>query len=293
MNNVRKLLALLVIIVFLASACTPSATTTSNPPTSIPPTSNLPTSIPPTSIPVTSKLDAIMQAGKMTCGTSADFAPMDFVNEDGTFSGFDIDFIHEIAKRMGVDVEIWDMPFDSLVEALSTGKVDCVIAGMAPSAERDKKVDFSIGYKLRTYVFLANTNKRVEITKFEDVGKYRLGTLSGGVQVQIFQDKLITPGYMPAANLVLYDRTDSGILDLAAGRLDLWMTQDIVASTWSKQANVYTAYVIPQDILGGDTVISLPEGDVAMKAKFDEIITQMIDDGFRDKLLDTWGIPRQ
>ncbi len=301
MNKIGKLLVLLAILVFIASACSPATTATSVPATSVPATSVPATSAPATSAPPTpapptpvpSKLDKITQDKKMVCGTSADFAPMEFVNTDGTFAGFDIDFINELAKRMGVTVEIWDMPFDSLVEALNVGKVDCVIAGMGPSAERAKKVDFSISYKLRTYVLMANTKKPIKITTMTDAGPYRLGTLSGGVQVQKLTDTLITPGLMPAKNLVLYDRTDSGILDLAAGRLDLWWTQDIVAKVWAEKTNVYTAYVVPQDYMGGDTVISLPKGDVAMKAKFDEIITQMISDGFRDQLLDKWGIPRE
>jgi polar amino acid transport system substrate-binding protein len=240
-----------------------------------------------------SALDAVMEKGKLICATSADFPPMEFVNEDGTFSGFDIDFITELGTRMGVEVEVWDMPFDSVIQALADGKVDCAIAAMGPTAERDEKVDFSISYKLKTYVLMANKDNPITINTINDVANYKLGTLSGGLQVVYFEDNWIKPGLMKPENLVQYDRTDSGILDLAAGRLDLWWTQDVVAQVWSEKENVYTAFIVPQEILGGDTVIMLPEGDAAMKAKFDEIISGMLSDGFRDQLLDTWGIPRQ
>lgn len=266
MNKIGKSLVVLVIFTFIASACAPANSESS-------------------------RLDTITEKGKLTCGTSADFPPMEFVNEDGTFSGFDIDFITEISKRLGVQVEIWDMPFDSLVQALAEKKVDCVIAAMGPTEERDKKVDFTVSYKMKTYVVMGNSEAPVEINDVDDIVRYRLGSLSGGLQVEMFHDRWIDAGMMPEENLVLYDRTDSGVLDLAAGRIDLWWTQDVVSQVWSQKANVYTAFVIPQEVLGGDTVICLPEGDSEMKAKFDEIITGMIEDGFRDNLLDTYGIP--
>lgn len=239
-----------------------------------------------------SRLDAILESGKMICATSADFPPMEFINDDGTFDGFDIDFINELGNRMGVTVEMWDMPFDSLIQSLAEGKIDCVIAGMGPSEERDKQVDFSISYKERVYAVMSAIDSDVVVNEFDDIAKYRLGTLSGGVQVELFRSRWLETGMMPEENLMFYDRTDSGILDLVAGRLDLWWSQDVVVQDWVKREPVKSAFIVPGDIIGGATVISLPEGDTELKAKFEELITEMIEDGFRDSLLDIWGIPR-
>lgn len=241
--------------------------------------------------PAESRLDAILERGKMICATSADFPPMEYINEDGTFAGFDIDFINEVGRRMGVTVEMWDMPFDSLVQSLADGKVDCVIAGMGPSEERDKQVDFSISYKERVYAVMSAIDSDVVVNEFDDIANYRLGTLSGGVQVELFRERWLETGMMPEENLLFYDRTDSGILDLVAGRLDLWWSQDVVVQDWITREPVKAAFIVPGEIIGGATVISLPEGDAVVKAKFDEIINEMIEDGYRDRLLDTWGIP--
>ena len=52
----------------------------------------------------TSTLDKIKQAGKVVVGTSADYPPYEYVDEAGNFTGFDIELMTEIAKRMGVDL---------------------------------------------------------------------------------------------------------------------------------------------------------------------------------------------
>jgi polar amino acid transport system substrate-binding protein len=299
MKRIWTFFTVLILISALVSACAPAEVepTATNPPATEPVVvaTEAPT-VEPTLAPTPtteSQLDKVLASGKLVCATSADFPPMEFVNEDGTFAGFDIDFISELATRLGVDIEVWDMPFDSVVQSVQDGKVDCAIAAMGPTPARDEQVDFTISYKKKTYVLMANTEHPITINQINDVAQYRLGTLSGGLQVKYFEDTWITPGLMPADNLVQYDRTDSGILDLAAGRLDLWWTQDVVAQVWSQRTNVYTTFIVPQEILGGDTVIMLPQGDAVMKARFDEIITSMLDDGTRDRLLDTWSIPRQ
>src|SRR5690606_2112503 len=60
------------------------------------------------------KLAEIKAAGKIVVGTSADYAPYESVDADGNFVGYDMDLIRAIAEKLGVEVEIQDMPFDSL-----------------------------------------------------------------------------------------------------------------------------------------------------------------------------------
>ena len=84
-------------------------------------------------------LEEVKKKGKLVVGTSADYPPYEFHKEiDGkdTIVGFDIDIAKEIAKDMGVEVEIKDMDFDGLLVASQAGKVDLVIAGMNPTPER-------------------------------------------------------------------------------------------------------------------------------------------------------------
>lgn len=75
-----------------------------------------------------SVLDKIKTSGKVVVGTSADYAPYEFVDDAGKITGFDVELMEEIAKRMGVELVWTDMPFDSLIAAVQEGKIDMSIS---------------------------------------------------------------------------------------------------------------------------------------------------------------------
>lgn len=94
-------------------------------------------------------LSKIQDKGTIIMGTSPDYAPYEFlVNVGGKnqVEGMDVEVAKQIAKDLGVKLQIKQMDFDQLLVALETGKVDMVISGMSPTAERAKSVDFSHVY---------------------------------------------------------------------------------------------------------------------------------------------------
>ncbi|KIL39036.1 hypothetical protein SD70_22700 [Gordoniibacillus kamchatkensis] len=86
---------------------------------------------------------------KLVMATNATFPPFEFVDTSSgakQFSGLDIDIIKQIAKNLGFEFTITDMPFASVVGSLKDGRADFAISGMSPTEERKKNVDFSIDY---------------------------------------------------------------------------------------------------------------------------------------------------
>ena len=70
------------------------------------------------------RLAAINKAGKIVVGTSADYEPWEYMDDNDEFAGADMEIMREIASRMGVEVEFQDLGFDALVTAVKEGKVD-------------------------------------------------------------------------------------------------------------------------------------------------------------------------
>ncbi len=104
----------------------------------------------------------------MVVGTSAEFPPFEFhkvVDGKDSIKGFDIMLAEEFAKELGVKVEIKDMSFDGLIGALNADQVDIVLAGMSPTPEREKSVDFSELYYL---------SRNAVIVKDADIDKVKL-----------------------------------------------------------------------------------------------------------------------
>ena len=78
-------------------------------------------------------------------GTNAAFPPFEYI-EGGKFAGIDIELSEAIAKDLGMELKVENMEFGSLIDALSSGKVDFVAAGMSVDPDREKQVDFTINY---------------------------------------------------------------------------------------------------------------------------------------------------
>jgi len=70
------------------------------------------------------------EVNKIIVGTSADFPPFEYVDENQNIVGFDIDAIKSILTGQGYTVEVQDISFDSLIASLQAGKIDVIAAGM-------------------------------------------------------------------------------------------------------------------------------------------------------------------
>ena len=82
----------------------------------------------------------------LIAGTESTYPPYESRNSAGQLEGFDIELTEIVAARLGKKVQWVDMPFDSLIPSLMTGKIDLVAAGMSATEERAKRVNFSEPY---------------------------------------------------------------------------------------------------------------------------------------------------
>ncbi len=94
----------------------------------------------------TPTLDAIKERGEITMLTNAQFPPFEYQGDDGSIMGVDPDLAQAVADKLGVRLNIVDMDFDGIVDALKAGKGDFAAAGMTVTEERLKQVDFTNEY---------------------------------------------------------------------------------------------------------------------------------------------------
>ncbi len=230
-----------------------------------------------------SLLTKIQENKKVIVGTSADYPPYEYLDEAGNKTGFDIDLMAEIAKRMGVEIEWVDMPFDSLVAAVSSGKLDMSISCFNYDEERDKTVDFSEAYYTTEDAFVVGSAFTGTITVPEDVANFKVGVQSGTVQDGWLTDNLVTPGLLPEANLSRYERVDQAALDLANGRIEVLMADYVPVQALVAQ-NPDLKVVFHAELSTGPINIVLPDGDVELKAEVDRVIKELQAEGFIDQL---------
>ncbi len=92
----------------------------------------------------TSKIKTVT-AGKLTMATNAYFQPYEFYDGD-KIVGIDAEIAEAIAKKLGLELVIEDMAFDSILTAVAEGSADFGLAGMTITEERLESVNFSISY---------------------------------------------------------------------------------------------------------------------------------------------------
>lgn len=139
------------------------------------------------------KLEKIKEAGKIVLGTCADYPPYEFhkqVDGKDTIVGFDIEIAKEIAKDLGVELEIKDMKFDGLLAALQTGNIDFIVAGMVPTEDRKQSVDFSEIYYKAVQSVVVRTEDKDKLTTIDSLKGLKVGAQKSTTQETIVQEQM-------------------------------------------------------------------------------------------------------
>ena len=107
-----------------------------------------------------------VEDGKLIMATNAQFPPYEFY-EGETIVGIDAEIAGAIANKLGLELVIEDMEFDSIIEAVKSGKADIGMAGMTVSAERQEVVDFTASYATGRQVVIVTEDSA--ITSVDDL----------------------------------------------------------------------------------------------------------------------------
>lgn len=91
--------------------------------------------------------------GTLTVATNAEFPPYEYY-EESKITGMDMDIMQAVCDKLGMELQIEDMAFDSIISAVSTGKVDIGAAGFTVTEERKKNVNFSDTYTTSKQVII-------------------------------------------------------------------------------------------------------------------------------------------
>jgi len=142
---------------------------------------------------ISSKLEQIKAAGKIVVGTSADYPPYEFYllnDKEGELVGIDIDIAKVIAKELGVKLEIKDLIFSRIFNALEAGQIDIGIAGLHPTEERRKTAMFSDIYYQAIQTLLIHSKNSENIKTAEDLRGKRVGVQKDSIQEDLARGRI-------------------------------------------------------------------------------------------------------
>ena len=110
--------------------------------------------------------------GVLTMATNAYFPPYEYYQGEDIV-GIDADIAKAVADKLGLELKIEDMEFDSIITAVQTGKADMGLAGMTVTDERKESVNFSDTYATGIQVVIVTENS--DIASVDDLAGKKIG----------------------------------------------------------------------------------------------------------------------
>lgn len=230
----------------------------------------------------TDKIDKIKENGKIVVGLSADYAPYEFhamIDGEDKVVGFDVDLANEIAKDLGVDLEIKEMDFDALISAIKAEQIDAIISGLNPTDERKEQIDFSDIYYESTYAVLT---KKDDVSKFNsksDLDGKVVGAQLGSTQQQIAENEI------KASKVSLLQDVNSLILALKTGKVDAIITEEPVAAMAMENNSELALSNISFESKGGGNVVGVQKDSPKLVEALNKTISRLKDSGDLDKYI--------
>jgi len=235
----------------------------------------------------------ITTAGKLVFCTDVSYAPEEFYAADGTTAqGSDIDIAAQIAKYWGVQVEIDNTGFDSIILALNAKKCDLIISGMNDTADREKQVDFVDYLKVGQGLLVPAGNPKGIHTLADLSGKdvaVQLGTTN--LDALNAENATLKAAGQPQINIHGYQKDTDAFNQLALGRVDAYSTDSPVVAYYNSLPGNAGKYEV-----GGTPIDPAPIGiamrkdDTGMKAAVQAAVDAMYADGSLAAIVAKWGM---
>ncbi|MEM2597263.1 MAG: ABC transporter substrate-binding protein [Thermofilum sp.] len=224
-------------------------------------------------VPAQSYVEKIKSRGKLILGTSADWPPFEYVDAKGQYAGIDIEIAKRIAAELGVQLEVKDMKFAALIEALKKGDIDIILADMTPTAEREKEVDFSLPYYY-SKGYAVVTLKTSAISSGADLLGKRIG-----VQLGTIQEEWASENLKGKATVTSYNRVyPEMVMVLKRGDIDAIIIGDTIASALVvKDPDLKIATYVGQPTIGA--AVAVPQGAEDLKHVVNRVIERLIETG--------------
>ena len=222
--------------------------------------------------------------GKLTMATNAAFPPYEYV-EGGQIAGIDAEIAAAIADKLGLELQIDDMEFDSITEAIKGGKADIGLAGMTVTPDRQEEVDFTVSYATGVQVIIVTEDS--DITSADDLlAEGANHTI--GVQRNTTGD-IYTTGDIEDAGLGTIDRYSKGaeaVQALTTGKVDCVVIDNEPAKAFV--AEVDGLKILDTEYITEDYAAAMSKENPALYEAVNAALQELIADGTVQGIIDKY-----
>ena len=233
-------------------------------------------------------LDKVKQAGVVRIGTGNDTPPMNYLDDAGKWTGFDVELGDEIGKRLGVRVERVAVNNKTRIAFLANGQIDMALSNISRTLSREEQIDFvDPPYLFTAKVFYA---KKGHFKSLAQLGGKRIGVNQGSnaftaAPIELAKYSKLEP------QILSFQKNAECFLALKQGKIDAF-TQDspIVAAVAGSEGADFEA--VGAGYSPGLYSIGVPQNDSKWRYAVSVALQSMIKDGTYERLYQGWFGPR-
>ncbi|MGN1421335.1 MAG: transporter substrate-binding domain-containing protein [Eubacterium sp.] len=221
----------------------------------------------------------------LTLATSADFPPYESIGDNGEYVGIDIEIAQAIADKLGYELKVENMDFDSIITAVSSGKADMGMAGLTVTDERLQSVDFSSSYATGIQAIVVAEDSA--ITTVDDLyaedAAYKVGvqlTTTG----DIYFSGDIADG-LTTCTVEEYQTGAEAIASLTSGKIDAVIIDNEPAKSFVAANDGLK--ILDTKYTEEDYAIAFAKGS-ELTAEVNSALEELINDGTVQKIIDKY-----
>ena len=222
--------------------------------------------------------------GVLTMATNAAFPPYEYI-EGGEVVGIDADIAAAIAEKLGLELQIEDMEFDAIIEAVKSGKADIGLAGMTVTPDRAEEVNFTASYATGVQVVIVTEDSA--ITSVDDLFAEGASNVIG-VQRNTTGD-LYTTWDLEDAGLATIDRYSKGaeaVQALKTGKVDCVVIDNEPAKAFV--AEVEGLKILDTEYILEEYAGAMSKDNTALYEAVNTALDELIADGTIKAIVETY-----
>lgn len=220
----------------------------------------------------------------LSMATNAEFPPYEYVEGEDVV-GIDVDIAQAIADKLGMELKVDNMNFDSIIPAITSGKDAIGAAGMTVTDERKKNVDFTDSYATGVQVVIVREDSKITDVKdlttkgADNTIGVQLGTTGDIYCTSDIQDK----GF---GKVQQFNKGADAVQALVSGKIDCVVIDNQPAKEFVK-ANKGLK-ILDTEYVTEDYAIAVAKDNTELKDKINGALNELKADGTIQKILDKY-----
>lgn len=227
-----------------------------------------------------SDLAYILDKGKMIVGVTV-YAPMNYKDDDGKWTGFDTEFAEKVGEKLGVDVEFIAIDWSGKISEINSKAIDCVWNGMTLTDEVLKGMDCTEPYIENAQVVVMAADKVADYKTVDDLKKLTFACEDGSAGMGALEDNGI--------KYTSLETQADALLEVKSGAADACVIDLTMAEAMTGKGTDYEKLGVGITLTTEEYGIGFRKGS-DMPAKVNSIMKELASEGFMTSIAEKYEL---